>query len=576
MAFSFPLDHQQEKAVYQNGHCLITACPGSGKTRVLSCRATHILSQADTRVVAVTFTRDSAAELKERIFGLCDFDPSKRLFTGTFHSIALSQFRRARMPIRLLSGNEQYIVQRRAWDKVRNHLSQDITFEDAQKWLDAIKSSMEVPGTQNSGMGEFYKAYQDSLRATGAYDFSDLLIQSVILMRNKQLPHLPATHMLVDESQDMDEVQYAWIEHHAKQGIEVSIVGDDDQSIYGFRNAMGYEGMIKFKKQFQAHHINLATNYRSVPEVIYHAKRLIQINTNRVDKPITAHKTITGVVRAVSVLDESDEASEVCKAIKADGSPENWVILCRTNRGLDLVETEMSANRIPCKRIGGQHFWEKREAAIYLGLLKSLITDDGVGELMALHWAGVPKHILDGVDNGEKNWESISNVIATLPDDKMDKAGKRIISGLLERRKGWKKAIQVDRLRLVISGVADWCKAQPTDENNPKHMIFTWCESALNKLSGSLGSRIYALTHPLEKKEGPAAVLMTIHNSKGLEFQNVWIVGASEGLLPHIDSTVEEERRLAYVAMTRAQENLYISYYDGETKRSRFIEEAGL
>ena len=574
MSFDFPLDDQQKCAVYHNGNALITACPGSGKTHVLSCRAAHILSDPGNRLVAVTFTRDSAIELKNRILELCERNPSKRMFTGTFHSTALSQFRRAKKTIRLLNGGEQYTILRSAWQKTKHN--QKESFDDATKWLETVKSSMEVP-SHNTALSEFYKSYQDSLESMGVCDFADLLIKSVRMMRSKEIPHIAATHMLVDESQDMDAVQLAWITHHARQGVEVTIVGDDDQSIYGFRNALGYEGMMQFKTDFDASHIILSTNYRSAPEVIYCASRLISYNTERVEKAVVAHKNIKGCVNAIETVNEVDEAEKVRQAIE-ESNPGTWAVLSRTNRALDAVEIELNCKQIPCRRIGGTNFWEKREAAIYLGLLKSLTKGDGVGEMLALHWAGVPKKVMDSIENEERSWENIEETISTLIDTKVDKAGRKIISGLLERRKGWIEAIRLDRMRLVISGVANWCKAQHEEEKRKTAPpIIDWCEKALNKLSGSLGSRIYALTNHVTKDSNEAAiVLMTIHNSKGMEFENVWLIGASEGLLPHVDSSVEEERRLAYVAMTRSRENLYISYFDGEKKKSRFIDEAGL
>lgn len=572
MAINFPLDPQQERAVYFDGNAMISACPGSGKTRVLSCRAAHILSDPKTRLVAVTFTRDSAAELKRRILELCDRSPSGRLYTGTFHSCALGQFKRTKRPVRVLGGGEQITVYRRSWEKTPE--AQILTLEEAIQGVDAIKSSMDPAPGPDSPLGAFYRAYQDTLAAMGVFDFADLLIQSVLSMRAGDLPPLPVTHMLVDEAQDMDAVQYAWIECHAKNGAQVTIVGDDDQSIYGFRSAMGYDGMMRFKRQFQANHISLSTNYRSCSEIITVATSLVSNNKARVEKGIRPHRDVPGKVEIVKSMDRFDEAETLYRTVLPT-EPGDWAVLGRTNRILDVVEMVLCTKQIPCTRIGGKNFWEGQEPAVFLGLLKSLVKGDGVGDLLALHWAGVPKALLDSVQNGANDWEHIRHNIADLPDDVMDKAGKKLISGFLERRRRWVTSLATGRVKLVISGVSDWC--QSLDKNSKKNQVFQWCEEALNRLSGTLDSRIYTLTQQGKKKgEGSEGVkLMTIHNSKGLEFPNVWVIGAEEGLLPHLESTIEEERRLAYVAMTRAMDRLVLSYSVQDTTPSRFIGEAG-
>lgn len=581
----FPLDPEQRQAVYCEGHALVSACPGSGKTRVLSCKAAHILDDSRGRLVAVTFTRDAASELRQRIIGLCKTPPRKRLLTGTFHSLALNQIFRSGRRVRILGAGEQYALYRRAWDAVVTEMNSlelpgggSFQLEDAIAGVEAIKSRMGEAPPANTPVGVFYKAYQDSLIAMGAYDFADIMIHSVQLMRSGDLKPLACDYMLVDEAQDMDEVQYAWIECHANNGSAVTVVGDDDKSIYGWRNAMGYEGLMRFKKQFQATHVTLYTNYRSAPEIINVASSLVSRNKHRVEKAIRPHKDIIGRIEVVKAPNRNEEAVRLALTFKREG-PRGWAVLARTNRLLGAVELELRRQDIPFKRIGGKSFWDTEEPSVFLGVLRSLISGDGVGELMALHWAGIDKDLLDTVKNGSTRWDDIVKHINALPDTKIDKVGQKVISTFVRLRQDWSKALRLGRYRLVISGLAAWCRAQDrARKDGPPY--FDWCEEAFNGFSGTLEQRLIRLTQDpagdSDQEPDDVVQLMTIHNSKGLEFPSVWLVAAEENILPHVDSTLDEERRLCYVAMTRAQERLVVSFTSAESLPSRFLAEAGL
>lgn len=586
---SFPLDPNQEQAANWPGNALISACPGSGKTALLSARASRLLSKGSGRLAAVTFTRDAADELKRRISALCPENPGRRLITGTFHSLALAQFRSVKAKVRVLGAGEQYSLLRRVWEATPE--IQDLSFDEAVSQLETLKSSMDPPPGPDKPMGIFYRAYQDSLGRLGVYDFADLILQSVHGMRNGDLPPLPVRHMLVDEAQDMDSAQYSWIQCHAKAGAEITIVGDDDQSIYQWRNALGYHGMMRFCKEFDAKHLNLSTNYRSAPEIIQVATDLIARNKERVEKGIRAHRWNTGRTELVSAVDRSDEAKYVVGAIKEDPDAK-WGILSRTNRLLDEVELALCKAQIPCKRVGGGSFWESLGPSIFFGLLRSLAKGDSTGEMLALGWAGIPQAGLEKV-GPVSSWNETSAKLKSLLDDAiLDKAAQRLLTNFLKLRAQWSEALHLDRIRLVISGVASWCKSQERQMQSKRGQgketstrdhssIFSGCEEALSKLSGSIEQRIrYLTSFSGDKSEGEIAkvVLMTIHNSKGLQWPNVWVIGAEEGVLPISEEAVEEERRLAYVAITRAEDRLVMSYVKGvETgKPSRFLSEAGL
>jgi len=567
------LDHQQTMAVSHPGHLLLSACPGSGKTRVLSSRAARLLSDSRGRLVAVTFTRDSAGELRRRIVETCQVSPGRRLLTGTFHSLCLNQFSRAKMKVRVLSGGEQHTVLRRAWEKTP--VAQILTFDEAQKGVETIKSSLDPPPAPDSPLGAMYRAYQESLALMGVFDFPDLLRESVRLMHSGDLRPLPADWMLVDEAQDMDEVQYAWIQCHADAGMQVTIVGDDDQSIYGWRWALGYDGMMRFRRDLGAEHLQLSTNYRCAPNIIQAAANMIASNKARVDKAIRPFKREQGRVELFKAADRIAESQMIFSAIREDPS-ERWAVLARTNRLLDLVELGLCAGEIPCRRVGGRKFWDAPEPAVFLALVRSLSKGDGVGELLALHWAGIPQSFLDAIPTG-CGWQAAAAHLKGA-EEALGKPGRKQVATLIQRRAEWVEAMRLGRVRLAISGIAGWLRSQEKDAR--KATIFTWCEEALNKMSGGVEQRIFSLTQNSRKEkdqaDGVNVVLMTVHNSKGLEFPNVWIIAAEEGILPHSDSAVEEERRLMYVGMTRAERRLVLSHTTTDAKPSRFLSEAGL
>ena len=590
MAKSFNLNPQQRAAVECDGHCQVSAVPGSGKSRILATRASLLLdSMPGESLAAVTFTRDAAKELGNRIIDQCRIPPRKRLFAGTFHSLAIRQARMVRgekgMPI--IGEGERYGILRRIYDRLPD--IQNMPFEDACFQIESIKASISSPPGIGTPIGQFYQTFQDTLSSLGQIDFSDILLSSVHGMKSGDIPTLPVSWLLIDEAQDMDEVQYEWIKCHSRKGIQITMVADDDQSIYGWRHALGYQGLMRFVREHGAEQVILGINYRSRPEIISHATKLIAKNTDRVDKPITPFKKEEGSVEVTKLLNRWEETQALVRSITFSGDNEEWAVLSRTNKQLDLVEVALTAAAIPYTRIGGKSFWENNEPRIFLNLLSFIAQDDGLGGINALQWAGVNSKVIDFLHDNPPvsvtdTIKKLKESLTLLPED--DKAGKKLIKTFMTRCKDWRKNSMMGRVNLVVTGVARWCESRGGDlkqtEGAVATSIFHYCETTLNKMKGPLARRVKLLllsSKNNKKSEKEARViLMTMHTSKGLEFPNVWIIGAEEGITPHIQSegNIDEERRLFYVAMTRAEKRLIISYVSEETTPSRFIEEAGL
>lgn len=212
------LNPYQERAVAATGHCTILACPGSGKTRVLSERAARLLANHPKgRLCAVTFTRDAAEELRSRILASCGQDHARRLAVGTFHSLALAQLKRVsrKKPPRLLSEGERLAVLRRCWEQHAPELS----FDEVVRAVDAAKARLTPPLFSEPSLEALFHAYQDLMESEGAMDFSDLLLASVRKMACGEMAPLPIRWLLVDEAQDMDQVQMEWILLHGRAGV---------------------------------------------------------------------------------------------------------------------------------------------------------------------------------------------------------------------------------------------------------------------------------------------------------------------------------------------------------------------
>ena len=572
------LNGPQRQAVEADGHVLVSACPGAGKTRVLASRAARLLASDPTgRLAAVTFTRDAASELRKRILAGRPQDGS-RVAAGTFHGLAFQQMRRAGLRIRILSESEYRDVLYRMWEADAPEMAFDEFLELVEQW----KSTTAPPPDRGPGAVAFQK-YQEWLVAHHAMDFADILLKAVAGLRAGTLAPLAVRWLLVDESQDMDEVQYAWLKAHAATGVSVTMVADDDQSIYGFRHALGYGGLMRFVADHRARQITLPINYRCAPEILGPSARLISHNADRVTKAIQAAKPSGGAIQVRIFADRAGEAVAVAQAVQA--CPAEWAVLARTNRLLDAVETECDVAQIPVQRRGGSSFWESHSVASLISLLKSVVDGSWVGLRHALQWCGIKSddaHLLQDLlnDAPKAQWATLlarppaalADALAVAFPPKTP--GRRVAWALMAGYADWVDLAAAGRENLVLAGVARFCATgAPERAREP----CAWALQALEKMSGSLAARLMVVSQGRRREpEEGAVVLSTLHAAKGLEFPHVWMIAVEEGVLPHLDGTVDEERRLCYVGMTRAETTLVLSYAGDCGSPSRFLTEAGL
>lgn len=580
------LDRQQTQALEATGNLLVTACPGSGKSRLLSSKAAKLLD-ASERVCAVTFTRDAANELVSRIKDQTVSKPGKRLIAGTFHSLALTQLRQAGEPVNLIGNGERIGLIKRSISNLPNPIS----YENASKIIEKSKSSLKPAYEPGSPDALVFENYQKLLGQIGRHDFADIMLHSVNAMRSGKLAPLATDYMLVDESQDTDSVQFAWILEHAKAGVKITIVGDDDQSIYGWRHALGYGGMMSFVKDCRASHVSLETNYRCAPNIINHATKLIAHNADRVKKAIVAHRQGNGGIKVISAFDRQDEAGRIVDLIKSNPD-EQWGILSRTNRLLDTVDVNLRGAGVYAERVGGSDFWDTEEASTFLAILKCLIEPDHRGWVSALHWAGVPQSVVDPLieltGGAKPSWKAFSKQALDQKNKHLysNAVSEKIVTSLAQRFHEWSHSLQANRFRILLAGIVRWLESnrakKKKDEKKGSEIPILRCvESTLVGMKQKTIKerlRMLMVKQIMQSKKddnsSSSVKLITMHSAKGLEFENVIIMAAEKDTCPLESSTdMAEERRLFYVGMTRAIQNLFFFHVN---KPSEFLVEAGI
>lgn len=575
------LNPAQEQAVRMQGHCLVTACPGSGKTKVLEHRAAHLLSEPDANVLGVTFTAESAAELEHRIRQQAP-SAGRRLVTGTFHALSRKMLIKANVRLRLINDFQQTDLLRRAYrDTIDPGLQ--ITFDDARAYVDRIKAQVDpvLPNHDLEPCVDVYLRYQELLRQSGSADFADLMLLAVRGMRDGSVPAYKTKYMLVDEFQDTDAVQFAWIREHIRQGTAVTVVGDDDQSIYEWRFGMGFQGMEDFRRLTQASHVSLDTTYRCAREIMEPAARLIACNTERVHKSLRTANQTKGSVHVKPFADKEEERSAIAQAIVASGKPGEWAVLARTNAQLEFVE-QFIAGRLPVIRSGGTSFWELRGPAMYLSLCRALC-NGAMGDLdPVLKRSGISEKRIEAMHAEYRSREA--GAVQRFLAAKKGGSSKDPEDRLRILMNQWRSMLASGETNLALHGIAHYMKTsirlyerdRKPDDKAKDDLRMDNCAAALARIQGSLQQRLMLLQQE-SKKDGEAVRLMTFHSSKGLEFPNVWIMGCEEGVIPSSNSPLEEERRLFYVGMTRAKLGLTMSYVINEkAPASRFLKESEL
>lgn len=634
---SFLLDSlnapQREAVAAPLGQQLVLAGAGSGKTRVLVHRIAWLLQvtgASPRSLLSVTFTNKAAAEMRQRIEALLGVSlQTGGMWVGTFHGIA---HRLLRMhwceaglseQFQILDSDDQQRLLKRVirdlgLDEQRWPARQAQWFINGQKDQGLRPEHLEVGDAFSHTQRAIYVAYEAVCTRTGVIDFAELLLRALDLWRKQPnvLAHYQQRfgHVLVDEFQDTNAVQYAWLRLLAEKGSSLMVVGDDDQSIYGWRGAR-IENIQQFSRDFpEAQTVRLEQNYRSSGTILEAANALIANNQGRLGKELWTADGQGEPIRLYAAFNEYDEAQYVVGSIvqmleTAALRASEVALLYRSNAQSRVFEEALLRARVAYRIYGGLRFFERAEiknAVAYLRLLDSPNNDAALERVINLPPRGIGDKTLESMRvraraQGVSLWTALEQLLAEqqltgraesalrsflalLSQCRMQMAHLSLHqllqyvlehSGLLvfhQQEKGDKGEARAENLQELVNAARNF-------ERAPEDTDYTVLQAFLSHASLEAGD--------LQAAEDEESVqLMTLHSAKGLEFPVVFLVGLEEGLFPHKMSLeepgrLEEERRLAYVGMTRAMRSLILSYaetrrlYGSETmnKVSRFVRE---
>lgn len=624
-------DKQREAVAAPLDNMLVLAGAGSGKTRVLVHRIAWLIAIENASpfsIMSVTFTNKAAAEMRGRIEELM-MGSASGMWNGTFHGIChrilRAHYLDAKLPqdFQIIDSDDQQRMLRRII-KAQNLDEKQWPAKQACWWINGKKDeglrpqhidSYHDPVTQT--WLQVYRAYQDACDRAGLVDFAEILLRTTELLRENKFirQHYQARfkHILVDEFQDTNNIQYAWLRMMAGKDCRVMIVGDDDQSIYGWRGAK-VENIHKFTEEFlSVSTIRLEQNYRSTKTILKAANELIINNTERMGKELWTDGNDGEKISVYSAYNELDEARFTVSKIKAwqesDGSLSECAMLYRNNAQSRVLEEALIQAGLPYRIYGGMRFFERqeiRDALSYLRLMANRRDDAAFERVVNTPTRGLGDKTLETIraaarDRGETLWEASSalleqkvlagraasalgrfiELIVALEDDTAEmplhEQADHVIksSGLFamyQQEKGEKSKARIENLEELVTACRQFERPEEADE--------------MTMLSAFLSHAALEAGEGQADEFDDAVQLMTLHSAKGLEFPMVFMVGVEEGMFPSQMSAeeagrLEEERRLCYVGMTRAKVKLYITYaemrrlygQDKYHKPSRFIRE---
>jgi DNA helicase-2/ATP-dependent DNA helicase PcrA len=585
---------------------LVLAGAGSGKTRVLTHRAAWLIEEtgvAPQGLLAVTFTNKAASEMRGRIESLLDI-PGSALWVGTFHGIAHRLLRRhwreAGLPqhFQIMDSDDQHRLVRKLL-KEQNLDEQRWVPREIQGFINREKDEGRRPKhLQDRGdptrreLIRLYDLYQRRCDQLGVVDFAELLLRSFEVIRDQ--PQLADfyqhrfRHVLVDEFQDTNGVQYDWIKLICGKSGVPFVVGDDDQSIYRWRGAR-VENMQNFRRDFGATVFKLEQNYRSTGVILGAANEVIRRNEDRLGKELWTEAPGGEPIRLYAAFNERDEADFVIERIREHargGLPlAGAAVLYRSNAQSRSFEEALVAARLPYRVYGGLRFFERAEikdALAYLRLTQSRSDDLSFERVVNLPTRGIGQATLDRVRELARAkamplWDAAQAVLPSLPKRAANALDNFI--QLVDRLAGEIAGLELhEQVRIVIegSGLREH-HARERDTRGEARVenldeLVNAAEGFLPELDDELPLLSSFLAHAtLESGEMQAAdgrdcvQLMTLHSAKGLEFPTVFVVGLEEGLFPSERSAVDvdklpEERRLCYVGITRAMQRLYLTH----------------
>ncbi len=589
------LNEQQKEAVlHTEGPLLIIAGAGSGKTRVLTTKIAYLIQEkgvAPYRILAITFTNKAAREMKDRVISLIG-NTANEIQISTFHSFGLKIVRENAI---YLGYDRNFVIMdtddtltiikkilkekemdpksynpRAIKNKISSCKNEFISPNDYEKYAASEYEKMVL---------EVYRSYEKKLKQNNSVDFDDLLILPIRLFREhpEVLQHYQERYqyILIDEYQDTNQAQYILTKMLSAKYQNICVVGDGDQSIYGFRGA-NYQNILNFEKDYKdATSIKLEQNYRSTKNILSTANSVIKNNKNRKEKELWSTKGEGEKVKYYRAYDEKDEAhfvaSEVKKLTSNGIDPKEIAVLYRTNAQSRVLEEELLKLTVPYRIVGGLSFYSRKEIKDLIAYLRLIHNEkDNVSLLRIINTPkrGIGARSIEKlVEDADRKGTSIYEVI----ESGKEASFKEMMEDLKKVSENVTLTELIDKV-LDTTGMKRELEAEKTLESEIRLENLEEFKSItrdFEKREGlvSLEDFLFEVSLVTDKEEysdgNNKISLMTVHSVKGLEFDYVFVVGLEEGIFPHMNalmesSAVEEERRLCYVAITRARVALYL------------------
>ncbi len=588
------------------GPVLILAGAGSGKTRALTCRVANLLDHGVPawNILALTFTNKAAREMKERIANLVG-DSAEDAWISTFHSTCARMLRR---DIEKLGYTRSFVIyddddQKAVLKEILKRLNID------EKFLPIRELSAKISDAKNKLMGpdEWFREsekdyrcqmihnvfleYETRLKANNALDFDDLLVKTLELLAD----HPPVLesyrkrfrYVMVDEYQDTNYAQYMMIKLLTDESRNLCVVGDDDQSIYGWRGA-DIRNILDFEKDYpDATVIKLEQNYRSSANILDAANQVIAHNAGRKEKALWTERGEGEPIRLFAAGDERDEAAWIADRIRQlNRQGESYghaAILYRTNAQSRVIEEMLMRSSIPYKVFGGQKFYDRKEVRDVVAYLRVIVNPADDVSLRRI--INVPKRAIGDstvqelMQHALENGMPLYSALSDMPES-LGSRPRKCVSDffmLMTMLMAMKEAVPVSEFVPMLvekTGLMEQYRKEDTDEARSRveniqeflGAVEEYCKSTENPTLEDYLENVSLVTD-LDQAEDQGrgyVTLMTLHSAKGLEFPNVFMTGLEEGIFPSSrslmdDERMEEERRLCYVGITRAQKRLFIS-----------------
>ena len=609
-------DAQRAAVEHPDGPLLVVAGAGSGKTRVLTARVQRLLEDGvpGDAVVAFTFTNRAAREMRARIAAAMG-EGAARLWVGTFHGIAVRVLRRESAAVD--RPREFVIFDREDQESLLRGILKRLELPEATIRVGAVlgkisdaKNAMVTPGEMAHAaatpyarqIAECYRLYQAALRASAAFDFDDLIAECVRLFEREdaigERYRRRFRHVLVDEYQDTNHAQFRMVRALGAGHGNVFVVGDDDQSIYGWRGA-DLSNVLEFESAFPgAAVIRLEQNYRSTGRILQAANAVIANNHARKGKTLWCEREPGATLRFVLAGDETDEARHIRAALEqrrsGGGRLEECAVLYRTNAQSRAIETELRQHRIAYEIVGGVSFYQRREVKDLLAYLRVAINP--ADEVSFWRIWNTPRRALgpavrvrveERMGAGHAPMEALRAVALGDALPRAARAGALGLLALLDELRTRRQEPAESLLLLVLerTGYVEHLAGEEPAEVDDRRANIEELVAAAAQFSAGPGGPLEdflaesALVSDMDRvgENADRVLLLTAHNAKGLEFPMVIVAGLEEGLFPHGNSLedaarLEEERRLFYVAITRARDEVMLT---AAAYRRRFSAEGG-